>query len=291
MSDTPVIENPINAPTTESSKTNPSSTTSEIKIGFGKEIVADRSAQQVRYGSQIIGTPTFTNLLNQVTSIKLDRTNYLLWQNIVIPILKSYKLEGHLSGKIPAPEMTIVLPPSEDEPEGLKIPNPEYDIWLAADQLLVGWLYNSMTPEIATQVMGHDEAKKLWDSVQEYYGVQSRSQEDYNRLMLQQTRKGTMKMYEYLDTMKKYYDNLQIAGFPMDMCSFISHVTAGLDDEYTPIVCVIRNQNMSWSEIQLELLSFEQRQERLQALKSNISVNQATVNLAAINLTNAEGQR
>lgn len=145
-----------------------------------------------------------------------------------------------------------------------------------------------MTPEVAAQVMGHDEAKKLWDSVQEYYGVQSRSQEDYNRLMLHQTKKGTMKMYEYLDIMKRHFDNLQVAGYPMDMRSFISHVTAGLDEEYTPIVCVIRSQNMSWSEVQLELLSFEQRQERLQSLKSTISINQVSATLPSINLTSTE---
>lgn len=152
----------------------------------------------VRYGTQSVGTPNLTKLLNHVTSIKLDETNFLLWQNIVLPILRSYKLEGHLSGKTPAPEMSIILPPSEDDSDGLLMPNLEYDLWLAADQLLVGWLYNSMLLEITAQVMGHEEAKQLWDSVQEYYGMQSRSQKDYNRLMLQQTQKGTMKMYKYL---------------------------------------------------------------------------------------------
>lgn len=179
----------------------------------------------------------------------------------------------------------------EEEPLGLKIHNPEHDLWLAAEQLLVGWLYNSMTPETATQVMGHDEAKKLWDSIQEYYGIQSRSQEDYNRLMLQQTRKGTMKMHDYLDTMKRYFDNLQVASFPMDMRSFVSHVTTGSEEEYTPIVCVIRSQNFSWSEIQLELFSFEQRLERLQSLKGNISVNLSSTHLPFVNVANAEGPR
>lgn len=98
-------------------------------------------------------------------------------------------------------------------------------------------------------------------------------------------------MHEYLDTMKRYFDNLLVAGFPMDMCSFVSHVTAGLDDEYTPIVCVIRSQNMTWSEIQLELYSFEQRLERLQALKDNISVNLSPTNLPSVNMAQAVGQR
>lgn len=37
--------------------------------------------------------------------------------------------------------------------------NLELDVWLMADQLLVGWLYNAMTPEVAAQVMRHDDAK------------------------------------------------------------------------------------------------------------------------------------
>lgn len=192
---------------------------------------------QEKSGTCSVGNPTFANLLNQVTSIKLDRENFLIWQNVVLPFLKSYKLEGHLTGKCPAPEMSIVIPPSEEEPKSLLIPNPEYDIWLTADQLLVGWLYNSMTAKIAAQVIGHDEAKLLWDSIQEYYGVQSRSQEDYYRQMLQQTRKGSMKMTEYLTTMKKYFDNLQLTGYPLDMRSFISYIIAGLDEEYTYCVC------------------------------------------------------
>lgn len=114
-----------------------------------------------------VGNPSFTNILNQVTSIKLDRGHFLLWQNIVLPILRSYKLEGHLTRKTIKPEHTIVVPPSEEDPEGLMMPNPELDVWLMADQLLVGWLYNSMTPEVAAQVMGHDDAQTLWTSIQE----------------------------------------------------------------------------------------------------------------------------
>lgn len=65
-----------------------------------------------------------------------------------VPILKSYKPKGHLSGKTHALEMSIILHPSEEEPARLLIPNPEYDIWIAADQLLIGWFYNSMTSEV-----------------------------------------------------------------------------------------------------------------------------------------------
>lgn len=35
-----------------------------------------------------------------------------------------------------------------------EVSNPENGRWVTIDKLLVGWLYNSMTPKIATQVMG-----------------------------------------------------------------------------------------------------------------------------------------
>lgn len=109
---------------------------------------------EVRSGACPVGSLPFTNLLNQVTLIKLDRNNFLLWQNIALPILRSHKLEGHLTGKDECPKHSIIIPPSEDERKGLTLPNPEHDIWLAADQLLVGWLYNSMTAEVVSKVTG-----------------------------------------------------------------------------------------------------------------------------------------
>lgn len=116
----------------------PSSSTkndSDLKVSKETQLVPNR--YQVRSGTMPFGTPSFTNLLNQVTSIKLDKCNFLLWQNIVLPILRSYKLEGHLIEKTPPPEQSIIIPPYEGETNGL-LPNLEYDIWLVADQILVG---------------------------------------------------------------------------------------------------------------------------------------------------------
>lgn len=58
---------------------------------------------EVRSGTSCVRNPSFTNLLRQVTSIKLDIGNFHLWHNIILHILKSYKLEGHLTSKTPAP--------------------------------------------------------------------------------------------------------------------------------------------------------------------------------------------
>lgn len=101
----------------------------------------------------------------------------------------SYKFEVHLTGKDVCPEMSIILPPSEDEPQGLLLLYPEYNIWIAGDQLLIGWLYNSMTIEVTSQVNGHDTTNGLWEALQEFYRLQASFQQDYLKRMLKQTKR------------------------------------------------------------------------------------------------------
>lgn len=68
----------------------------------------------------------------------------------------------------------------------------------------------------------------------------------------------------------------------MDFRSFISHVFAGLDEEYNPIICVIWSQDLTWNKIQYKLLSYEQRHEKLQEFKGSLTLNQPTLNYAAV---------
>lgn len=89
-----------------------------------------------------------------------------------------------------------------------------------------------------------------------------------------------MRMHRYLDTMKWYFDNLATASSPMDMRSFVSHVTVGLDEEYNVVVCVMRSKDLTWSQIQLKLIASEQRHEQLEKFKNVVSVNQVSANCA-----------
>lgn len=52
-------------------------------------------------------TPHLYQLLNKITTIKLDRGNFLLRKNLALPILRSYRLEVYLSGEIECPWMFI----------------------------------------------------------------------------------------------------------------------------------------------------------------------------------------
>lgn len=175
-------------------------------------------------------------LLNQVTSIKMDRSNFLLWQNLAWPILRSYKLEGYLTGEKPwssrfipkntnGEEESSAATSSGAETEAEQQLNLAFDAWVAVNQLLLGWLYNYMSPEIATQ----------------------------------QTRKGALKMGEYLALMKKYFDGLALAGSPVSVDDLVSQILSGLDEEYNPVIVAIQGKTgVRWSDMQSNLLSYEE---------------------------------
>ncbi|KAL2475606.1 Uncharacterized protein Adt_36342 [Abeliophyllum distichum] len=114
--------------------------------------------------------------LTQMPSVKLDKNNFLLWQNMILPIIRGHNLEGHILGtKMCPPEFVATQIIGEARTNVEMIPNPQYTQWMSIDQLLIGWLYSSMTPEIAMRVMGSSSSNQLWLTVKESYGIQNRS--------------------------------------------------------------------------------------------------------------------
>lgn len=128
--------------------------------------------------------PPLNQILNQLTTVKLDRSNYLLWKTLALPILKGYKLEGHLTGEKPCPEKFVTITssagsngsiteegddreqraPKQIASSSMSAPaiiNPLFEQWITTDLLLLGWLYNSMTPKVVVQLMGFTNAKDL----------------------------------------------------------------------------------------------------------------------------------
>lgn len=57
--------------------------------------------------------------------------------------------------------------------------------------------------------------------------------------------------------MKSHADNLGQAGSPIPACNFISRVVLGLDEDYNPVVAMIKGRTrILWLEMQAELQVF-----------------------------------
>ncbi|KAL2472154.1 Uncharacterized protein Adt_40290 [Abeliophyllum distichum] len=65
--------------------------------------------------------------LTQALSVKLDRDNFLLWKNVIMPVVRGHGLEGYLLGtKECLPQFTSI-PVTAETGETMEIClNPEY---------------------------------------------------------------------------------------------------------------------------------------------------------------------
>ncbi|PNY01489.1 copia-like polyprotein, partial [Trifolium pratense] len=198
------------------------------------------------------------NDLPSIISVKLDRDNYPLWKSLVLPLIRGCKFDGYILGTKECPEQFVT---SADKSKKV---NPDFQDWMADDQALLGWLMNSMAIDIATQLLHCETSKQLWDEAQSLAGAHTKSRIIYLKSEFHNTRKGEMKMEEYLIKMKNLSDKLKLSGSPISNSDLMIQTLNGLDAEYNPVVVKLSDQiNLSWVDVQAQLLAFESRLDQL----------------------------
>ncbi|KAI9187499.1 hypothetical protein LWI28_028847 [Acer negundo] len=198
---------------------------------------------------------------------------------MIMPVIKGHKLDNYVLGtKLCPPEFLPGTTPGST----VKISNPDYEEWISHDQLLLGWLYSTMNPDIASQLMKKSTSKELRGAAKELSGAHTKSRVIYYKGEYQKTRKVGMKIDEYLNTIKAFFDNLALAGSPISLPDLITQILSGLDVEYTPIVVQLSDkESLSWIELQTTLLTFESRLEQLNTCQNGgINLSQTTAHIA-----------
>jgi len=137
-----------------------------------------------------------------------------------------------------------------------------------------------MAIDIATQLLHCETSKELWDEAQSLAGAHTKSRTIYLKSEFHNTRKGEMKMDQYLLKMKNLADKLKLTGSPISNLDLMIQMLNGLDADYNSVVVKLSDQiNLSWVDLQAQLLAFESRIEQLNSfnnLSMNISANLAT---------------
>ncbi|XP_062076240.1 uncharacterized protein LOC133780651 [Humulus lupulus] len=237
--------------------------------------VLSSHAQPPHHGTLV---PQVGSTLTQPFALKLDRHNFSVWKTMVSAIVRGHHLDGYLTGTKVKPAEFL----SSDIAGGDNVVNPEFETWIIHDQLLLGWLYGSMTESIATEVMSCDTSAALWTALETLFGAHSRSKMDEVRTKIQTVRKGGLTMSEYLRQKRQWADVLTLAGEPYPEKQLVANVLSGLDMEYISIVVLIEARpTTSWQELQDILLSFDSKMERLSAISGSQKAPGAACALAA----------
>jgi hypothetical protein len=177
--------------------------------------------------------------------------------------------------------------------------NPKYGQWIVNDNLLRGWLYGSMTPEVAREVIGCTTSADLWQALGILYGAHSKAKVDETRTLIQTTWKDGLSMVEYLRKMRSWADVLAIVGSPYSDTLLVASVLSGLDAEYMPIIVSLEtNPSTTWPQLQDRLLSYDSKLERMHMLStgvnkssSNISANVAATSSSTVHVPPPPGTR
>lgn len=196
-----------------------------------------------------------------------------------MPAIRGAMLTGYLDGSVPVPEETLTVTNMEKKTTET-MTNPAYVQWISQDQQVLGYLLNSLSKEILTQVATKTTAAGVWRAIQDMFSSQSRARVTNLRVALATTKKGNMSTAAYFAKMKALGDEFATTGRVLDEEEMVSYILTGLDMDYNPLVSsiVARTDPISVSDLYAQVLNYDTRMELLQGSNAQF---QSSANIAS----------
>ncbi|XP_073357742.1 uncharacterized protein [Aegilops tauschii subsp. strangulata] len=189
---------------------------------------------------------------------KLTRNNFLMWKAVVLPQIKGARTAHHLDPASQAPPETLTITKDGKEEQ---IANFARVLWYAQQQQLQGFLMGSLSREILAQVVTLETPAEVWAAIHATFAAQTQAQAINTRIELTNLKKGNLSMTEYLAKIKMLSDEIACTGAALGNAEIVSHVLAGLDLDYNPVVSALaaRVEPVTVQELFNQLLSFDAR--------------------------------
>jgi hypothetical protein len=184
--------------------------------------------------------PVF-NLGHPLTD-KLSRTNYHCWRAQVLPAIRGARVFGLLDGSDAAPpEMLTKKHADKDAADQMvkSVPNPAYDAWIARDQIVLGYLLQSIGPEVLPHVHRIETAAGVWRAVEEMFASHCQTKIMNLRIQLANTKKLQMSIDAFLTKMQGIVDELATAGEVITTREQVSFILAGLGGSYNSLLAAL----------------------------------------------------
>lgn len=182
---------------------------------------------------QAATNPSISSFTNKKITIKLEETNYLIWKQQVLLMVKQHRLRSFLDGTATIPSEKI------KNAAGVEIENPDFATYEALDSALASWLLSSVSQSILPELVGLESASKIWMKINRLYSNKSASKILYYKNLLTNQQKRELSMRDYLATIKSHCDHLAMLGEPVPESAHISHILNGLTFEYEPIIAIV----------------------------------------------------
>lgn len=199
--------------------------------------------------------------ISQCVTLKLSSSNYLLWKTQFESFLSSQCLLGFLNGDSLRPAPTIT---TRDGDVVTEAANPEFTKWVRRDQLVMAWLFGSLSEEALRSVYGLNSAQEVWLTLGKKYNRVSATRKLDLHCKLQGMTKNQKPMLEYLSDIKSICDQLDSIGSPITDQEKIYGALSGLGREYESISTIIEHSvesalEMTFEDVVFKLNTFEDK--------------------------------
>ncbi|XP_062013808.1 uncharacterized protein LOC133730186 [Rosa rugosa] len=151
--------------------------------------------------------------------------------------------------------------------------NPAYDLWMAQDQMVLGWINNSLTPAVLATVARSTTSFFTWSSLAKRFASQSQNRILQLRGDLLRTMRGNMSISDFLDKINSIADNLALAGSPMNDNDLVSIIMNNVGPLYETTVssAQARDTPITYDSLEALLLSAERRLQDQQQAALDVS--------------------
>ncbi|KAL5822667.1 hypothetical protein ACOSQ3_020583 [Xanthoceras sorbifolium] len=177
--------------------------------------------------------------------IKLDCGNYIYWKAQVLPAIEAFELDDFIFGLKPTPPKFIEVVSSNGYKE--TVINKEFTSWRKADKLLVYWLLSTISPSIIGEVTSCATSCEVWNMLKCLYSQQSLAKMLQLKQRLQNEKKGSQYVSEFVLKVKALGDALKGAGEDVKDHDLMLSILNDIGHEYDPVAVLIASQKHTMS--------------------------------------------
>jgi hypothetical protein len=187
--------------------------------------------------------PSLSAALATPPAQKLTRSNFLFWQTLALPPIRGALAFGLLDGTEAAPTQTLEVEDSNNKKT--TVPNSAYLAWVARDQAVLGFIINSLSPEVVAHVVGLTHASEVWSVITKMFSTISRTRINHLRGTLNTTKKKGLTTAQYFAKMREISSELAAAGKHVEEDEMIGYALNGLDSSYNDLVSSINGNPLT----------------------------------------------
>ncbi|GMI71298.1 hypothetical protein HRI_000799100 [Hibiscus trionum] len=174
-----------------------------------------------------------SGFFNKQISVRLDDTNFLLWRQQVLLMIRGQGLEHYLDSDYTPPAKFLVAV------DGTKSPNPAYQHFFKQDSSLASWLLSTVSTSILPHLVGSETTASIWNTLVLRYSKLSTTRVMHLHCRLRTLKKGSLSISEFSGQIKEICDLLAICGSPISEIEQVATILNGLPSDFESVIAVI----------------------------------------------------